>query len=260
MITEHASHLKTETDQTSALENSSTRSIPAAKIPTSFFWTRTSPDIVKIQDDDPVAGTGLFAHNCAATIPYHLLLSRFYLQRDFHPSLNTYCEATKTLLKPHVVPIGNKRTILANFPEISRGFEDDTRDKHHLALSIFKQLGTSGTLHPRDVLVLRGRFRQGQIERVVSYYNRTYVLCSECESRDTLLWQGEKRGWFITCQNCGAEHSVPGVNFVCTLKVTRPRQKAPKEPEKEAEAEAAPESIPESEPRVFRKPEIKSKL
>jgi hypothetical protein len=81
-------------------------------------WATTRFRNIPADGNDPLTGTGLFAHTSTEDIPYDLLLTRLFLQKDCSIKLNTYGSKKPRLLTPYVIPVGNKRTIIANFEEI----------------------------------------------------------------------------------------------------------------------------------------------
>jgi hypothetical protein len=100
----------------------------APKLKTKFLTTQH--DI-----DNPVIGTGIFAHNVTDTIPYDLLLQRLFLQQNHFPSLNTYGKNDGNVVKPYIVAMGNKRTTFANFQDVCKSIK---RDKSHVYVLPFK--------------------------------------------------------------------------------------------------------------------------
>jgi hypothetical protein len=85
--------------------------------------------------DNPVIGTGIFAHNATEAIPYDLLLQRLFLQQNHFPSLNTYGENEGNVVKPYIVAMGKKRTIFANFQDVHKSIK---RDKSHVFVLPFE--------------------------------------------------------------------------------------------------------------------------
>lgn len=81
--------------------------------PTQLRRSKRNPQAIE-HENDAVTGTGIFSHDNEEEIPYHLLLSRLYLQKDFYPSLNTFVKSGRMIPALHVVP-ERKRTTLGNF-------------------------------------------------------------------------------------------------------------------------------------------------
>jgi hypothetical protein len=92
-------------------------------------WANNCFRSIPADENDALTGTGLFAHASTEDIPYNLLLTRLFLQKDCSIKLNTYSSKSHRLLKPYVIPVGNKRTIIANFEEICDALG---RDKDHV--------------------------------------------------------------------------------------------------------------------------------
>lgn len=94
--------------------------------------TRTTflPSITTQHDsDNPLIGTGVFAHNAVESISYELLLKRLFLQQTHYPSLSTYSRNQGQFVEPHVFNVGNKKTICANIHDVSKNMK---RDPDHM--------------------------------------------------------------------------------------------------------------------------------
>jgi hypothetical protein len=79
--------------------------------------------------NNPLIGTGVFSHNSVEPITYELLLKRLFLRQTYYPSLSTYGRAHRQSVEPHVIIDGNKRTIFANFHDVSKNVK---RDRNHV--------------------------------------------------------------------------------------------------------------------------------
>jgi translation initiation factor 2 subunit 2 len=190
--------------------------------------------------DNPVIGTGIFAHDATDTIPYDLLLQRLFLQKDHFPSLNTYGKNEGQVVKPYVVAMGKRRTIFANFQDVRESMKRDGSHvfvcpltyqiiglmRRYSAQFIFRELGTSGSFDNHENLVLKGRFLPKNIDNVVKRYDVTYgkhvmhltsdtslitrlVKCSSCNSTNTDLRKTDVRVMLVTCNACGTENRAP---------------------------------------------------
>ncbi|KAF2795840.1 translation initiation factor IF2/IF5 [Melanomma pulvis-pyrius CBS 109.77] len=150
-------------------------------------------------ENNPILGTGIFAHNATDTIPYHLLLHRLFLQQNHYPRLNTYTKDEKPCPNVHILVERNKKTIFANFWDVCQGLG---RDRDHVAQYLIKELGTNGSFDQWGRLVVKGRFVARQIENAIKRYKKQYVvICSSCESRDTSLSKTETRALLLTVGN-----------------------------------------------------------
>ncbi|KAF2648775.1 translation initiation factor IF2/IF5 [Lophiostoma macrostomum CBS 122681] len=199
---------------------------------------------ISANENDPLTGTGLFAHNATNDIPYELLLTRLSLQKDCSIKLNTYTSEKRKLLKPYVIAETNKRTIIANFDEICDGIG---RDREHLVQYLFAELGTSGSFDQRGRLIMKGRFQTRSLGFALDRYSKIYLICSNCGSNKTDLRKLKHRSGLMTCNDCDVEALVPAIRtgFVNMI----PRRKKPIAPPEE---EPTPE--PPDEPAVYSAP------
>lgn len=162
-----------------------------------------------IPEGDPEAGTGIWAHDATQTIPYSLLVSRFFsLIQSHHPDLLSSGTKSYKIPPPQCLREGNRRTVFANIADICKRMK---RSDDHVTQFLFAELGTSGSVDGSRRLVIKGRFVQRQIESVLRSYIVEYVTCKTCRSPDTELNKGENRLYFITCNSCGSRRSVAAI-------------------------------------------------
>merc|ERR1711977_517421 len=158
---------------------------------------------------DPIAGTGIYQHDSTADIPYPMLLNRFFtLLSDRHPDLVGGVAKSFKIPPPQCLREGNKKTLLANLPEISKRLK---RTPEHITSFLFAEMGTSGSTDANGRLIIRGRFQSKQIENILRRYIMDYVICKTCKSPDTELSRGENRLSFITCNSCASRRSVAAI-------------------------------------------------
>jgi translation initiation factor 2 subunit 2 len=138
------------------------------------------PEVV---EGDMIKGTGIWAHDNTAHIPYNLLLNRFFtLLHSQHPDLASTGTRSYKIPPPQCLREGNKKTIFANIAEICKRMK---RTEEHVTQFLFAELGTSGSVAGERRLVIKGRFQQKQIENVLRRYIVEYVTCKTCRSPDT---------------------------------------------------------------------------
>ena len=75
--------------------------------------------------------------------------------------------------QPFPIRLGSKKSGFINFVEICKLMH---RTTDHVLNYLFAELGTTGNLDGSDVLVLKGRFQQRQMESVLRRYIRTLLL------------------------------------------------------------------------------------
>lgn len=169
------------------------------------------------QEGDPLAGTGIWAHNTSTPISYPLLLNRFFtLLNQYNPDILSSGSKSYKIPPPQCLREGNKKTIFANIAEICKRMK---RSDEHVTQFLFAELGTSGSVDGSKRLVIKGRFQQKQIENVLRRYIVEYVTCKTCRSPDTELNKGENRLYFVTCNSCGSRRSVTAIKSGFTAQI-----------------------------------------
>ncbi|KAJ5769308.1 hypothetical protein N7520_003867 [Penicillium odoratum] len=162
-----------------------------------------------VPEGDLEAGTGIWSHDATQTIPYSLLVSRFFsLIQSHHPDLLSSGTKSYKIPPPQCLREGNRRTVFANIADICKRMK---RSDDHVMQFLFAELGTSGSVDGSRRLIIKGRFVQRQIESVLRSYIVEYVTCKTCRSPDTELNKGENRLYFITCNSCGSRRSVAAI-------------------------------------------------
>jgi translation initiation factor 2 subunit 2 len=118
---------------------------------------------LKHETNTNMTGTGIWQHESTQAIPYKLLLSRFFtLLSDRHPDLVGGSGKSYKIPPPQCLREGNKKTLLANLPEICKRLK---RSDEHVTSFLFAELGTSGSVDGSRRLVIKGRFQSKQIEK-----------------------------------------------------------------------------------------------
>ncbi|EEH10774.1 eukaryotic translation initiation factor 2 beta subunit [Histoplasma capsulatum G186AR] len=154
-------------------------------------------------------GRGIWAHNATQSIPYNLLVTRFFtLIHSHHPDILSSGSKSYKIPPPQCLREGNRRTIFANITDICKRMK---RSEDHVMQFLFAELVTSGSVDGSRRLVIKGRFQQKQIENVLRRYIVEYVTCKTCRSPDTELNKGENRLYFVTCNSCGSRRSVTAI-------------------------------------------------
>ncbi|XP_065828434.1 eukaryotic translation initiation factor 2 subunit 2-like [Oscarella lobularis] len=139
---------------------------------------------------------------------YQELLERvFEIMRAKNPDMVAGEKKRFVLKPPQVVRIGTKKTSFVNFTEICKMIH---RQPKHLLAFLMAELGTSGSVDGNNMLIIKGRFQQRQIEHVLRRYIKEYVTCHTCRSPDTIL-QKETRLFFLQCEKCGSRCSVASI-------------------------------------------------
>jgi translation initiation factor 2 subunit 2 len=94
-------------------------------------------------------------------------------------------------------------TIVPNFVDVA---ETLRRDPKHLMKYLCKESATQATIEGKR-LVMKGKFRDTQLNGRLQSYANEYVLCKECKKPDTdFIAQGGVQ--FVRCEACGARSPV----------------------------------------------------
>ncbi|EHA48616.1 eukaryotic translation initiation factor 2 beta subunit [Pyricularia oryzae 70-15] len=167
------------------------------------------PEEPEVEEGDMDEGTGIWAHDATESIPYKMLLGRFYkLLEEKNPDHATSGTRSYKIPPPQCAREGNKKTIFINLADICKRMK---RTEEHVTQYLFAELGTSGSTDGSRRLVIKGRFQQKQLENVLRKYIIEYVTCKTCRSPNTELNKGENRLYFITCNSCGSRRSVTAI-------------------------------------------------
>jgi len=139
---------------------------------------------------------------------YNELLSRIYsLISKNNPEMNPGEREQVKIQLPHVARIGTKKTLITNFNDISKSLH---RYPEHIKDFMLCELGTTGSFNDKSQLVIRGVFKQTQIESIIKIYCKEYVICHECNSPNTIL-QKDIRLTFLQCDKCKSRYTVASI-------------------------------------------------
>ena len=170
--------------------------------------------------NDGQGGGGQFPWSGSAReYQYDELLGRvFGILNEKNPELAG--TKKRVLLKPpEVLREGTKKTVFANFTELSKMMN---RNHEHVLQYLLAELGTSGSLDGTNRLVLKGRFQPKAFESTLRRYISEYVLCHSCKSMDTLLDKDSAtRLSYLRCQQCGASRSVTTIKAGFVARVAK---------------------------------------
>lgn len=123
------------------------------------------------EEGDMETGTGVWSHQESKTIPYTLLLSRFFtVLSQKNPDHSLSGTKSYKIPPPQCMREGNRKTVFANIADICKRMK---RTEEHVTAYLFAELGTNGSVDGSRRLVIKGRFQQKQIENVVRKYIST---------------------------------------------------------------------------------------
>jgi len=133
---------------------------------------------------------------------------------------------TVKIKPPIVYKEGTTRTAWANFPQICASIN---RQADHVLQFVLAEVASTGSLDGNGRLLIRGRFQQKHMERILRHYIVEYVQCHTCKSLETKL-QKENRLLFMKCDTCGSTRSVAQIKtgFQATTRASRRTQQQSK--------------------------------
>jgi len=134
-------------------------------------------------------------------------------------------EKTTVKIKPPIVhKEGAKKTAWANFPQICASIN---RQPEHVMQFVLAECASTGSVDGSGKLLIRGRFQQKHIERILRSYIIEYIQCHTCKSLETKL-EKENRLLFMKCDTCGSVRSVSQIKtgFQAVTRATRRTEKA----------------------------------
>lgn len=126
-----------------------------------------------------------------------------------------------SIMPAEVSRFGVKKTAFSNFSEICDSLN---RDKTHVNDYLIAELGTTTSEDGKGRLLIKGKYNQKNIHKVLEKYILMYVQCGMCKSLDTRISKNPaNRLYFLECINCGSSKSVASVNkgFHATTKQDR---------------------------------------
>jgi translation initiation factor 2 subunit 2 len=136
------------------------------------------------EEGDMETGTGVWGHQESKTIPYTLLLSRFFtVLSQKNPDHSLSGTKSYKIPPPQCMREGNRKTVFANIADICKRMK---RTEEHVTAYLFAELGTNGSVDGSRRLVIKGRFQQKQIENVV----RKYISTSNYHHTRVMKWRG----------------------------------------------------------------------
>eukprot|EP00923_Selenidium_pygospionis_P017615 GHVN01030986.1.p1 GENE.GHVN01030986.1~~GHVN01030986.1.p1 ORF type:complete len:220 (+),score=30.59 GHVN01030986.1:294-953(+) len=137
--------------------------------------------------------------------PYDELLTRVQkMIHDHNPRLGG--RGRLFVKPPQVVRLGKNRSVWMNFSDLSKSL---LRETDHVCQFVLAELAVDGSIAGGGQLVLKGRFTQKDIEKLLRKYIREYVTCKMCRAATTKLERDTRtRLHSIVCSSCGANRSV----------------------------------------------------
>lgn len=110
----------------------------------------------------------------------------------------------KTTLRVPIVAVRSKMTHFVNFEEIHEKLH---RQPEHLKRFLCTELSTTGSIDENGQLMVKGRFKSDNFQKLLRAYVEQYILCATCKSPNTTSSK-ENRLQMLQCHSCGSKRCI----------------------------------------------------
>jgi translation initiation factor 2 subunit 2 len=127
------------------------------------------------------------------------MLSKIYSKLQEHQSIKP-----KNVVKippVNAFKVGTNKTLWANFDKLCKSVK---RNPEHIFNFFENELGTSSSVDSKERLLIRGKFKGEELNKVLSKYINEYVICKVCGSKDTTLVK-EQKLFFVVCESTSCQ-------------------------------------------------------
>lgn len=134
---------------------------------------------------------------------------RDLLKRVYEKLGETHATRVKKIIQAPQVVYQNKRSVVTNFGSICKTLN---RDANHVMLYMMGEFGANATIDSCGQFIIRGKFKQRDIEVILRRYIVEFVACKECKCVDTTFTRINKLN-FVKCSKCGSTKTVPALKM-----------------------------------------------
>ncbi|HJJ55765.1 MAG TPA: translation initiation factor IF-2 subunit beta [Methanocorpusculum sp.] len=125
--------------------------------------------------------------------------------KDAYSKISVSTDTGERFVMPKTICIiEGKNTVLENFAEIA---DSINRDQNHLMKYILSEIGTAGKIENNSRAVFNGKFKDSQVDSIITTYVNDYVICSECGRPDTKIVK-DGRVLMLLCEACGSKRPI----------------------------------------------------
>ena len=128
------------------------------------------------------------------------LIDRLYKSLDQNDTPRT----TKLMIDPPIVAMVNGQTCFKNFTSTCENLKRNVAD---VKKYFEEEMCVTSSIDGSGILLIDGKFRSNNIEKVLLNYMEHYVFCKECKSANTKLERRE-RIQFMECGNCKSSRGL----------------------------------------------------
>lgn len=140
-----------------------------AQLSDEYFGKKKKKSKLKLDDEEAIGDN---IRDTERDILYYELLDRIY-EKMIENNIEFYNHAYLSMKAPKVVRVGTKRTAIANFAEICKILD---RGKYHLLKFFTVELSTTASLAMNKELIIKGRFEQKHIQKVLKKFIRNNLF------------------------------------------------------------------------------------
>ena len=96
--------------------------------------------------------------------------------KDAYSKISVSTDTGERFVMPKTICIiEGKNTVLENFAEIA---DSINRDQNHLMKYILSEIGTAGKIENNSRAVFNGKFKDSQVDSIITTYVNDYIICS----------------------------------------------------------------------------------
>ncbi|KAK2962187.1 putative Eukaryotic translation initiation factor 2 subunit beta [Blattamonas nauphoetae] len=139
-----------------------------------------------------------------------------------HPELVEHQKTGNRIrMRTPIVQKGTGRnTMVNNFEDVCKSIH---RPIDHVEQFLLTELGCKGNLNPQNALILREKYDNVAIEKVLRQYVLQYVQCPACKSANTIFRKSD-RITEIICEECQASRHIASIKQQGAITKVRRRQ------------------------------------
>ena len=155
-----------------------------------------------------------------APYPYIRMLQRAsHCARERNPEAIRAGEGTIQILGPKMQKDGPRKTVITNFRDVCASM---ARTEENVMDFLTKELSTTGNLDSNQCLVLKGSYRDHNLEKALRKYADEFIVCYACGSGQTTLSRDPVSRLFeLKCEKCNASRNVSSATAGFAAQTTR---------------------------------------
>ncbi|KNH03819.1 eukaryotic translation initiation factor 2 beta [Perkinsela sp. CCAP 1560/4] len=152
--------------------------------------------------------------------PYTRMLQRAKrLARERNPEPDFPGDSLISIVAPKLQKDGPRKTVFTNFHDVCVSM---SRTEEGVMDYLMKELSTTGNLDSNQCLILKGSYRDNNIEKALRKYVDEFVMCHACSSGNTTLVKDQNtRLHELRCLKCNAARNVQSASAGFAAQTTR---------------------------------------